>query len=106
MTVYWVLDTPVGFTFGVLFLLIFMAQWKFAFSRSEVGHWCGVWDMVGVGDEDTTMSMASFGCIFCLLWTCFALPCAVSVFGFGNVGVCGALFVVNTYFYIVIVVLV
>ena len=65
------------------------------------GHWGGVWDMVGLGDEDTTtMSMASFWCLCCLLWTCFALPCAVSVFGFGNVGVCGALFVVNTYFYI------
>ena len=36
----------------------------------------------------------------CLPWTYFALPSAVSVFGFGNVGVCGALFVVNTYFYI------
>ena len=34
------------------------------------------------------------------------LPSAVSVFGFGHVGVCGALFVVNTYFYIFIVVLV
>ena len=93
--------TSVGFTFSVLSLLIFMAQWTFAFSRSEVGHWGGVWDMVRVGDEDTTaMSMASFWCLCCLLWTCFALPCAVSVFGFGNVGVCGALFVVNTYFYI------
>ena len=44
------------------------------------------------------MSMASFWCLYCLLWTCFALPCAVSVFGFGDVGVCGALFVANTYF--------
>ena len=60
-----------------------------------------VWDMVGVGDEDTTtMSMVSFWCLFCLLWTCFALPSAVSIFSFGHVGVCGPLFVVNTYFYI------
>ena len=78
-----------------------MAQWTFAFLSSEVGHWGGVWDVVGVGDEDTTtMSMASFWCLWCLLWTCFTLPCAVSVFGLGNVGVCGTLFVVNTYFYI------
>ena len=54
-----------------------------------------------VGREDTaTMSMASFWCLCCLLWTCFALPCAVSVFGFGNVGICGALFVVKTCSYI------
>ena len=40
-----------------------MAQWTFAFSRSEVGHWGELWDMVGVGDEDTTtMSMWSFWC--------------------------------------------
>ena len=65
------------------------------------GHWGGVWDMVGLGDEDTTtMSMASFWCLCCLLWTCFALPSALSVIGFGHVGVCEALFVVNTYFYI------
>ena len=95
--------TSVGFTFGVFSLLIFMAQWAFAFSRSEVGHWGGVGDMVGAG---ATMSMASLWCLYCLLRTCFALPCAVSVFGFGDVGVCGALFVVNTYFYIFIVVLV
>ena len=64
-----------------------------------MGHWGGVGDMVGAGDEDTTtMSMASLWCLYCLLWTCFALPCAVSVFNFGDVGVCGALFVVNTYF--------
>ena len=94
-------QTSVGFTFGVLSLLIFMAQWTFAFSRSEVGHWSVVWDMIGVGDEDIRkMSMALFWCLCCLLWTCFTLPCAVSVFGFGNLGVCGALFVVNTYFYI------
>ena len=97
--------TSVGFTFGVLSLLIFMAQWTFAFSRLEVGHWGEVWDMVGVGDEDIrTMSMALFWCPCCLLWTCFTLSCAVSVFGFGNVGVCGALFVVNTYFYIFFIV--
>ena len=73
----------------------------------EVGHWDGVWDMVGVRDEDTTtMSIVSFWCLCCLLWTCFTLLCAVSLFGFGDVGVCGALFVVNTYFYIFIVVLV
>ena len=84
-----------------------MAQLTFAFSTLEVGHWGGVWHMVGVGDEDTTMmSMALFRCLCCLIWTCFALPSAVSVFGFGHVGVCGALFVVNTYFYIFIVVLV
>ena len=40
-----------------------------------------------------------------VVWTCFALPCAVFVFAFGDVGVCGALFVVNTYLYIFIVVL-
>ena len=63
--------------------------------------------MVGVGDEDTTtMSMASFWCLCCLLWTCFAIPPAVFAFGFEHVGVNGALFVVNTYFYIFIVVLV
>ena len=57
--------------------------------------------MVGVGDQNTTaMSMASFWCLCCLFWTCFMLLCAVSVFGFGNVSVCGALFVVNTYLYI------
>ena len=78
-----------------------MTQWTFAFSRSEVGHWGGVWDRVGVGDDDTTaMSMASFWCLYCLLWICFAQPCAVSVFGFGNADVSGALFVVNIYFYI------
>ena len=50
-----------------------------------------------VGDEDTTTpSMKSFWCLCCLLWTCFALPSAVSVFDFGHVGVCGALIVVNT----------
>ena len=43
--------TSVGFTFSVFSLLIFMAQWAFAFSRSEVGHWGGVGDMVGVGDK-------------------------------------------------------
>ena len=60
-----------------------------------------MWDIVEVGGEYTTaMSMTSFWCFCCLLWTCFALPSAVSVFGFGHVGVCGALFVVNTYFYI------
>ena len=58
--------------------------------------------MVGDGDEDTTtMSKTSFWCLCCLLWTCFALPSVVFVFGFGHVGVCGALFAVNTYFYIV-----
>ena len=63
--------------------------------------------MVGVADEDTTtMSMASFWCLCCLPWTCFALPSAVSVFGFGHVGVCGTLFVVNKYSYIFKVVLV
>ena len=66
-----------------------------------MGHWGGVWYMVGVGDEDTkAMSMASLWCLCCLLWTCFALPSAVSVFRFGYVGICGALFVANTYFYI------
>ena len=93
--------TSVGFTFGVFSLLIFMAQWTFAFSGLEMGalEW-GV-DMVGDGDEDTTaMSMASFWCLCCLLWTCFTLPSAVSVFGFRHVSVCGALFVVNTHFYI------
>ena len=84
-----------------------MAQWAFAFSRLEVGHWDGLVDMVGAGDEDTTtMSMTLLWCLYCLLWTYFALFCAVSVFGFGHVGVCGVLFVVNTYFYIFIVVLV
>ena len=39
MTVYWVLDTPLLVYFVALSLLIFMAQWTFAFSRSEVGHW-------------------------------------------------------------------
>ena len=93
--------TSVGFTFGVFSLLIFMARWTFSFARSEVGHCGGLWDMVGVEDEGTTtMSMALFWCLCCLLWTCFTLPSAVSVFGFGHVGVCGALFVVNTYFYI------
>ena len=58
-----------------------------------MGHWGGVGDMV-------------FDVFIVLLWTCFALPCAVSVFGFRDVGVCGAIFVVNTYFYIFIVVLV
>ena len=57
--------------------------------------------MFGVGDEDTTtMSVTSFWCLCCLLWTCFVLPSPVSVFDFGDVGVCGALYVVNTYFYI------
>ena len=66
-----------------------------------MGHWGGLWDMVRVGDEDTTtMSMGSFWCLCCLLWTCFALLFAVSVFGFGHVGVYGALFIVNKYFYI------
>ena len=38
--------------------------------------------MVRAGDEDTTtMSMALFWCLCCLIWTCFALPSAVSVFG-------------------------
>ena len=84
-----------------------MAQRAFAFSRLEVGHWGGVGDMVGVSDEDTTtMSMVSFWCLYCLLWTCFVLPCAVSIFGFGDVGICGALFIANTYFCIFIVVLV
>ena len=60
-----------------------------------------MWDMFGVVDKDTTMmSMTSFWSLCCLLWTCFALPSVVSVFDLGHVGVCGALFVVNTYFYI------
>ena len=60
-----------------------------------------MWDMVGGGDEDTTtMSMASFWYLCFLLWKCFARPSAVSVFGFGHVGVCGQLLIVNTYFYI------
>ena len=55
-----------------------------------MGHWGGVWDMVGAGDEDTTtMSMVSFWCLCCLPWTCFTLSCAVSVFGFRDVGVWG-----------------
>ena len=55
--------------------------------------------MVGVVDEDTKMLlMMSFWFLCCLLWECFALPSAVSVFEFGHVGVCGALFVVNTHF--------
>ena len=46
-----------------------------------MGHWGEVGDMVGAGDEDTTMmSMVSFWCLYCLPWTCFALPCAVSGF--------------------------
>ena len=101
MNVYWVLNTSVGFNFGVFSQLIFMAQWMFAFSGSEMGSlgWGG--DMVGVGDENTTtVSVVSFRCLCCLLWTCFMLPSAVSVFGFGHVGVWAALFVVNTYFYI------
>ena len=99
--------TSDGFTFSVFSLLIFMSQWVFALSMSAVRNWGGVGDMVGVGDEDTTtMSMASFWCLYFLLWICFALPFAVSVFGFGDVGLCGALFVVNTYFHIFTVVLV
>ena len=63
--------------------------------------------MVGVGDENTTtMSMTLFWCLCCFLSTCFTLPLAVSVFDFEHVGVSGALFVVNTLFYIFIVVLV
>ena len=59
-----------------------------------------MWDMVGVGDEDTTTkSMTLFWCLYCFFWTCFTLSSPVSVFDFGHVGVCGALFVVNTYFY-------
>ena len=65
------------------------------------GHWSGVWDMLRVDDEDTTtMSMTSFWCLFCLLWTCFALLSDVSVFGFGHVGISWTLFGVNTYFHI------
>ena len=57
--------------------------------------------MVGVGDEDTTtVSVVSFWCLCCLLWMFRAIPSAVSVFGFGHVGVWVALFVVNTRFYI------
>ena len=55
------------------------------------GHWSRVWNMFGVGDEDsTTMSMTSFWCFCCLLWTCFALPSPLSVFYFRHVGVCGS----------------
>ena len=65
------------------------------------GHWSGVWDMIRVDDEDTTtMSMTSFWCLCCFLWTCFALLSDVSVFGFGHVGISWTLFGVNTYFYI------
>ena len=60
-------------------------------------HWSEVWDMLGAGHEDnTTMSMTSFQCLCCLLWRCFILPSAVSIFDFGHVGVSGVLFVVNT----------
>ena len=63
--------------------------------------------MVRVGDENTaTMSMTLFWCLCCFLSTCFTLPPSVSVFDFGHVGVSRTLFVVNTLFYIFIVVLV
>ena len=38
------------------------------------GHWSGVCDMFGPGDEDTTaMSITEFWCHCCLIWTCFTL---------------------------------
>ena len=89
MNVYWVLDRPLLVLLPVYFL--YYLSWlsgRLSSRGRKCGHWGGVWDMVGVSDEDTTtMSMASFWCLCCLLWTCFALPSAVSIFGFDHVGI-------------------
>ena len=64
--------------------------------NGNIGVGCGIW----------STSMTLFWCLCCFLSTCFTLPPSVSVFDFGHVGVSGTLFVVNTLFYIFIVVLV
>ena len=77
--------TSVDFTFGVFFLLFFMAQWTFAFSGSEMEAL--VWG-VGYGRSWWWRHHSDVNAVG-LVSLLFALDMlrAVSVFGSGHVGV-------------------
>ena len=92
MTVYWALDTPLL----VLLLVYFLYEYLWPSGRLPsqgqkwgIGTRCGIWSEL-VMKTPKRHEWPHFG-VCCLLWRCFALPCALSIFGFGNVGICGAL---------------
>ena len=84
------------FWFYFQFYFIYQLLWSSGrlspWSR-KWGHWSRVWGMSEVGDQWTSMN--SISCLCCLFWMCYALPSTVSVFAFGYVSVCRALFVVK-----------